>query len=93
MKYAIKNNYKGEYLRKGYETADAFTDDLGHAALFKTRQFAEFECQPGERVVEIEEDVDGALYEVPILPCFETTASPSESAAEPLPFEPSKDEI
>ncbi|MNO32214.1 hypothetical protein D3C76_221980 [compost metagenome] len=60
MKYAIKlgNHYMQERFGD-----DCFTDDLGHAILFETRELAENQLIGKERVVEIQEDEEGGLWE------------------------------
>ena len=60
MKYAIKLG--DEYMQERLGD-DCFTDDLGHAILFETREMAEDELIGKEQVVEIREDGEGGLYE------------------------------
>lgn len=60
MKYAIK--LENEYMRERFGN-DCFTDDLGNAILFESREQAENELIGKERVVEIQEDEEGGLYE------------------------------
>ncbi|MDO3682226.1 hypothetical protein [Paenibacillus ehimensis] len=63
MKYAIKHQVTGEYLRDDPETHDAYTDDLGHAKLFDSAHDAGLEMMADEIVVVIQEDEDGGIWE------------------------------
>jgi hypothetical protein len=60
MKYAIK--FQGEYMRQRYGS-DCFTDDLGFAVLFDSREEAVSELFGDEHVVEIQEDEEGGIWE------------------------------
>lgn len=65
IKYAIKLTANGEYLRDDWDTSDAYTDDLGHAALFADEESATRELTTNsEQVVPIEIDEEGGMMEV-----------------------------
>ncbi|MGG1659533.1 hypothetical protein [Brevibacillus sp. NRS-1366] len=57
-------NKKGEYeyLRDGWTSKDAYTDDLGHAQLFTTIADAKKVRHGDEKIGYVEKDEDGVLY-------------------------------
>lgn len=69
MKYAIaqKKNEQEEYLQE-YFGSDCFSDDIGHAILFRNwRDIPSNVVDPTDYIVKVEEDEEGGLFVVGIL--------------------------
>ncbi|WP_064199126.1 hypothetical protein [Brevibacillus brevis] len=64
MYVLVRRNKKGEseFLRDGWTTEDAYTDDLGHALLFTEIADAEKVQHGNEHICYVEQDDDGGLY-------------------------------
>jgi hypothetical protein len=61
--FAIARRIDGEmhFLRDGWESSDAYTDDIGCALIFSSKEEVPDLASDEEFAVEVEEDEDGGL--------------------------------
>ncbi|MED1790621.1 hypothetical protein P4V47_24665 [Brevibacillus laterosporus] len=72
MRYAIARRIDREihFLRDGWERADAYTDDLGCALIFSSKEEIPALASQEEFVIEVDEDDEGGLsvfYEIKVV--------------------------
>lgn len=63
MRFAIARRINGvmNFLRDGWESGDAYTDDLGCALLFSSKEEIPALASDEEFLAEVDEDEDGGL--------------------------------